>query len=173
MNSNIVLIGMMGCGKTTVGEIISEIGGLSFVDTDTLIESRVQMTVPQIFEKHGEPYFRALETEAAKQAGSHTNAVIATGGGMILSADNMKHLRGFVVYLRCEAWQLYERVGDDPNRPLLSGTFNKNFLENMLATREPLYKLYSNFIINAGEHKADELAKIILKEHALDKQRLE
>jgi len=124
------------------------------------------MTIPHIFEQYGESYFRSLEADAAHQAAAYINTVIATGGGIVLNPQNMALLgkSGFVVYLRCNLQQLYERTAKDHNRPLLNAAeerFAK--IEELLAKRDPLYVQYSDFILNADENSVDELSKTILE----------
>ena len=167
--NNIVLIGMMGCGKTSVGQVVSQYLKLPFIDTDTMIEDRTKMTIPHIFEQYGESYFRSVESEIARQAATCTNTVIATGGGIVKNPQNMALLgtSGFVVYLRCSPRQLYERTAEDHNRPLLNTAEKQEErltkLEELLANREPLYTQYSDFIIDAGEATVGELSNVILE----------
>ena len=164
--SNIVLIGMMGCGKTSVGKAISLKYGLPFIDTDKIIEDREKMTISQIFEQYGETHFRALEAEAAQLASNCVNTIIATGGGIILNSQNMTLLKatGFVVYLQCNPKKLYERTVGNNQRPLLNATEERlSKIKELLIIREPLYMKHSNFILNADEATAKDLADIIWK----------
>ena len=162
---NIILIGMMGSGKTSVGQAISQAANLVFIDTDTMIESRLKMTIPHIFAQYGEPYFRSLEADAAQQAATYTGTVIATGGGIVTNPQNMTILKasGFVIYLRCSVKQLYIRTEKDNNRPLLN-TPTERFtkLENLLSQREHLYMQYSDLILDTDKSTIDELSEIIL-----------
>ena len=161
-SANIVLIGMMGSGKTSLGFAISHSASMPFVDTDTLIKQKLNMAIPHIFEQYGESYFRSQETEIAHIAAAYSNTVIATGGGMVTRPENMAALgeNGFVVYLRCTANQLYERTAGDENRPLLG---ELEGLERLLAERATLYEKYSNFIIDAND--IPTLVEMILDEY--------
>ena len=163
---NIVLIGMMGCGKTVVGQAISRKVSMPFIDTDTMIETRLKMTIPHIFEQYGESYFRMIESEAAKEAASQAGVVIATGGGMVMNPQNMAVLgaTGFIIYLRCNHKQLYERTAGDKNRPL------SDKLEELLKLREPLYKSYSNFTIDSATTSINRLAEMIWDEYCGNKR---
>jgi len=163
---NIVLIGMMGCGKTTVGQAIAQLASMPFADTDIMIEDRLKMAIPHIFEQYGESYFRQRETEAADTASRYRGTVIATGGGMVINPKNMVLLggSGFVVYLRLELPKIVERTAGDENRPLAAR------LEELLAVREPLYTRYSNLIIDTGESDANQLAEMILYEYRSNKR---
>ena len=160
--SNIILVGMMGCGKSSVGQAISQRASMLFIDTDVMIEERLKMTIPHIFEQYGESYFRSLEAETAFQISTSTNTVIATGGGIIINPHNMTLLKasGFIVYLRCNPQQLYERTTGDRNRPL------QNRLEELLIQREPLYAKYSDLIIDSDKATVAGLSEMILNEYS-------
>ena len=99
--NNIVLIGMPGSGKSTVGKILAEKTGLSFVDLDAVIEETAKKSIPQIFSEDGEPAFRDLEQKCVEEVSAQSRQVIATGGGVILREANMKALsqNGLIVFL--------------------------------------------------------------------------
>ena len=158
--TNIVLIGMMGSGKTTVGKLIGQKSGMDFVDTDVLIENEAKVCISDIFKQFGEKYFRKCEAETAQKVAQHKNAVIATGGGMILNPKNMAFLSecGFVVYLKCEVSLLHQRLSGVSDRPLL------HKLDELLTQREALYEKYSNFTAD-GSIEPDRLAEMILHEY--------
>jgi len=162
---NIILIGMMGSGKTSIGKAISKTASLSFIDTDAMIENRLNMTIPQIFSQYGEAYFRSMEADAAQQAATCVNTVIATGGGMVTNPQSMTLLKasGFVVYLRCNPRLLYKRTAKDHNRPLLDTHMERlEKLENLLSQRGHLYTQYSDFILDTDESTINELTEMIL-----------
>ena len=132
---NIVLVGMPGSGKTTVGRLLAEKLGRTFVDLDTAVEEKTGMTVPEIFEKYGEKTFRAYESEAAEEYGRQKGLVVAGGGGIVLSARNRAALRqNGRVYLLERRIDLLATEG----RPL-SGSYAA--LREMAARRQPLYAL--------------------------------
>ncbi|MCL1987087.1 MAG: shikimate kinase [Firmicutes bacterium] len=167
---NIVLVGMMGSGKTSVGTAISSKHGMIFVDTDTVIEERSGMLISHIFELHGEAYFRELEAQAAKVVAGCKNAVIATGGGIILNAENMAILRkiGFVVYLQLEPLQLYNRLKTDNSRPLLANLDDSDkceTIQQIFEHRAPLYEKYSDFAINNSVIPISTVARMIFDEY--------
>ncbi|MCL2016066.1 MAG: shikimate kinase [Defluviitaleaceae bacterium] len=167
---NIILIGMMGSGKTSVGTAIGNKHGMIFVDTDTVIEERSGMLISQIFEEYGETYFRELEAQAAKVVAGCKNAVIATGGGIILNAKNMALLRkiGFVVYLQLEPQQLYNRLKTDTSRPLLANLSNRAKqakINEIFSRRAPLYQRYSDFAINNSVIPITKVARMIFNEY--------
>ena len=119
---HLVLVGLMGAGKSTVGPRCAKRLGRPFVDTDEVIASAAGMSVAELFAREGEPAFRALERDAVAEAGAAiVPSVIAVGGGAVVDAENRRLLReaGFVVWLRANPAQLAARVGDGRGRPLL------------------------------------------------------
>lgn len=141
---NIVLIGMPGCGKTTLGKIFAEKTGKKFTDLDKIIEEKAGMTIPEIFEKYGEQHFRDLESTAAAEAGKEKGQVIATGGGVILRPENMKALsqNGRVIFIQ----RPLEDLATD-GRPLSKDAVS---LKKMYGIRFPLYNKYSQLTITGG-----------------------
>ena len=109
---NIVLCGFMGCGKSTVGKKLSQMTQMEFVDMDGYIEKRAGMKIPDIFEKHGEDFFRDLEHEAAVELSQRGGYVVATGGGVVLSLSNRRFLRrsGVCVYMAAPVSVLRDRL---------------------------------------------------------------
>lgn len=117
---NVVLIGFMGCGKSTVGARLAEMLEFQFVDTDTLIEERAGKTIPEIFDECGEGGFRELESAALRSAAETTFQVISTGGGIVTVPENASLLKeaGFVVWLNASADAIAARViGSDTPPP--------------------------------------------------------
>lgn len=136
---NLVLIGMMGCGKSTCGRLLARRMDREFVDTDVLIEERQGRTISDIFAQEGEGYFRDLESAVAKELSQKSDLVIATGGGIILREENVAALRenGFVVWLNRPADQIFDRVSM-ADRPLAQDG-KAAFLERF-AQREAKYR---------------------------------
>lgn len=160
-NAHIILIGMMGSGKTTVGQAVSRAYGIPFTDTDALIEKRLNMTIPRIFEQYGESYFREQEAKAARIAVAESKAaVIATGGGIVTIPKTMALFKqsGFVVYLQLSLDDLQKRTANDQNRPLQSR------MEELLIKRRSLYTKYSDLILD-GAAPADKLSEMIWNEY--------
>jgi shikimate kinase len=134
-NLNLFLIGMMGTGKTTVGEILARRIGYYFFDTDVLIEQVSQKTIPEIFAMEGELGFREIESRVLAEISAYTKSVVATGGGIITQQQNWSYLHhGCVVWLDAPLDLIRERIATDENRPL------KANLEELLQLREPLYR---------------------------------
>lgn len=139
----IVLVGIMGCGKSSVGRRLSQALDLSFVDADTEIEAAANLTIPEIFEQHGEPYFRAGEQRVIARLLKSGPQVLATGGGAYMSAETRDEIRsaGIAVWLRAELGLIMNRVRRKPTRPLLNDPDPEAVLRRLLADREPLYAL--------------------------------
>lgn len=152
MYHNIVLIGMMGSGKSSVGHCISQQYGLPFIDTDTLIEAKIQMPIRDFFEKNGEPAFRKEETDCCHALRQYKHNVIATGGGIIVTKTNRDLLKklGLVIYLHASAEQLLLRLEKDQTRPLLNTPNKHAKIEELLLVRDPIYRETAHIIIDTN-----------------------
>ncbi|MFE4107212.1 shikimate kinase [Almyronema epifaneia] len=138
--TNLYLIGMMGTGKTTVGEIIAKKLGYRFVDTDALVEQATQQTIPDIFAKEGEAAFRQIETQVLSQVAPYTRLVVATGGGIVTQPQNWSYLHhGIVVWLDVPLALLQTRLKGDSQRPLLQKDNWIDQLQSLSQQRQPLY----------------------------------
>ncbi len=133
---NIVLIGMPGCGKSTVARHLGALTGRRVLDVDRLIEEKIGMDIPAFFAQHGEPAFRQVEAEVTAQAGSRSGCVIATGGGVVTVAENYAslHQNGIILFLHCEQGRLSAK-----NRPVTQ----RDGVEALLKKRLPLYRSWS------------------------------
>ena len=154
---HLVLVGMMGAGKSTIGAACAQRLGRRLVDTDEIVATLAGASVAEVFARDGEPAFRAFEASAVADAcAAPTPSVIAMGGGAVLDAANRRHMRdaGFVVWLQAPAAQLARRVGDGSGRPLLSGD-PAGSLERLAAVRQPAYEAAAHAMIDtAGLSKA-------------------
>lgn len=151
-DKNIVLIGYMGCGKSTVGRKTAKAMEYTFLDTDALIEKEEGMSISRLFEEKGEAYFRNKETEIIKRliAGEKGN-IIATGGGLPMAEENRSLLKelGTVIYLKAENETLIRRLSNDKVRPLLKNVNIKEKVETMLTIRGPVYEACADVILQA------------------------
>ena len=149
MAKNIVLIGIMGSGKTTLGKIIAEKTGMEFIDTDEMVIQRVGKQIGEIFEEHGEAYFRDIEAEIVEEVSKKENCVISTGGGVVLRDENVDSLKrtGVMFFLTASPMTLWERVKGDKLRPLLKGDNVIGVLKRVLTARLPLYE-QADYTIN-------------------------
>lgn len=141
MYDNVVLIGFMGTGKTSVGRILARRLGWTFVDTDEHVERTSGLTISQIFAEQGEESFRRLETQALKELLAHRDRVVSTGGGAVLKEENRSIMMrsGLVAALQAKESVIVERVRKDANRPLLQGEVEER-VRTLMAARRPLYE---------------------------------
>ena len=163
-DDNLILVGMMGAGKTTVGRLLARRLKRPFYDSDEEIERRCGVRIPVIFEIEGEAGFRARERQVIDELCALQGSVIATGGGAVLSADNRRRLSagGVVVYLHARTGHLWNRVRHDRNRPLLATPDPQGRLETLYAERDPLYREVARLVIDTGRQSVQTLAKDLL-----------
>ena len=137
----IFLLGMMGTGKSTIGRSLANKLGFDFIDSDNWIEESLKMKIPQIFEKKGEDYFRSLEKNFILKELPSGNYIIACGGGLCIPPGMMDLLKkeGITICLTASADQIFQRIGSDPNRPLLEGSKTTKQIEDILAKRKETY----------------------------------
>lgn len=145
------LCGFMGCGKSTIGKSLAQLMRMQFIDLDDYIVEQIGMTIPDIFARHSEEYFRSLESKYIKEL-TGENAVIATGGGALINADNAAFARkgGLVIFLDAQFNTCYMRIRGDENRPLVMSK-NLQELEELFSMRRDLYIANSDIIIDADE----------------------
>ena len=166
MMKNIVLIGFMGSGKTTVGKSLEEKTDMTFVDTDELIEAYEGCKISEIFADKGEAYFRRLENETLKELLESTdNKVISTGGGIITNQDNIPLLKqlGKVYYLKIKPETVVKRLEGDKTRPLLMGENKLVKVEQLMSGRKELYEMAADKTIDTDYLSVNEIVDIILE----------
>jgi shikimate kinase len=169
---NVFLIGMMGSGKTTVGEILAQQLNYRFFDTDVLIEKVAQQTINEIFSTQGEDTFRELETQVLAGISSYTQSAIATGGGIILRTKNWSYLHhGLIVWLDTPVEVLIERLAEDNTRPLLQYTNPAQKLHSLLEQRRSLYAQADLHIVTGTETPEDIAHRIIKQIPTILKQK--
>lgn len=161
---NIVLCGMMGVGKSTVGIKIAEITGRRWFDTDTMISDR-HGRISDIFEYYGEAHFRALETEVVRELSGQDGLVISTGGGLVLKHENTELIKekGKVFFLRASFETLITRVRADETRPLLKDTGKTaERLALLLAERTPVYEHVADYTVDTDGKTPLEVAREVV-----------
>jgi shikimate kinase len=165
---NVILVGFMGTGKTTVGRVLAEKLDWPLVDMDMVIEQRAGMTIPDIFASEGEDYFRGTESSVLADLLKGSRQVISTGGGSVLAEANRKLMLagGPVVALSASAETIMERVGHDPHRPLLQGG-PEDRIRLLLQQRKHAYD-FAHLRIETDGLDADRIAEIVLRELKLD-----
>ncbi|MGI8604365.1 MAG: shikimate kinase [Verrucomicrobiales bacterium] len=157
---NLVLIGFMGCGKTTVGQRAAEKLTWEFADTDSLIIEQAGRAIPEIFAAEGESGFRARESAVLKSLADGKSRVIATGGGIVTEARNNEVLRqlGFVVWLNASEEAIFDRVSRNKNRPLLQTADPRQTMRDLLKLRRPIYAKLAHLVVETAGLEADEIA---------------
>ena len=162
---NILLIGFMGCGKTTVANALHDAYGMDIIDTDALIADREGMSISDIFAQKGEEYFRNLETQLLIELQGVENTVISCGGGMALREVNVAEMKkaGRVVLLTASPETIYERVKDDHSRPLLENNKSVEFIADMLEARGPKYRAAADIVVATDGRTAEEICREICR----------
>jgi shikimate kinase len=164
--THLVLVGMMGTGKSTVGRIVAERLGVAFHDTDDLVEQRAGRSVRELFREEGEDAFRRLETEVLVDAlAAEEPAVVAAAGGVVLRPENRAALAAAdarVVWLCAEPETLLERVRNGMHRPLLDDD-PEGTLRRMHADREPLYREVADAIVSVDHRSIHEVVEAVLR----------
>ena len=168
---NIVLVGFMGTGKTSVGQRLARRLGMTYVDTDDIIEQTAGRRITDIFNQHGELYFRELESDAVRKVSRLDNHVISTGGGVVLRAENLEFLKrnGVVFCLMATSEEIWARVKHETHRPLLKAPNPVKKIHEMLKDREAYYALADCMIRTDGvpiERVADKIIEVF--RHAID-----
>lgn len=160
---NLYLVGLMGAGKTTVGRLLARHYGCAFYDSDHEIEARTGVKIPVIFEIEGETGFRKREEAAIAELTSLSGIVLATGGGVVLSAANRDRLKenGVVIYLRGTPEHLHERTRHDRNRPLLQTENPLARLRQLFSQRDPLYREVADIVMDTGRQGVAGMARVL------------
>lgn len=163
---NIILIGFMGCGKTTVGLKLSYRLRRTVIDTDKEIEREEQRNISDIFATDGEAYFRDRETACLQRlTGSASNQIISVGGGLPLREENREllHKLGQVFYLCAKGETIYERLKGDTTRPLLQGDDPLKKIHTLLKERDPYYRAAADVVITVDDKNFSEILDDIEK----------
>jgi len=162
---NIILIGPMGSGKTTVGKQLAKRTRMDFIDSDHLIEDRCGVSISTIFDIEGEEGFRKRETKMLQELCDRTNMVLATGGGAITSEENRILLRksGYVVYLQTSIKTQIARTQKTRNRPLLENVDAQEKLTKLMEERGKLYEQEADLVVKSGERVVSKVVEEILQ----------
>ncbi|MDB9304008.1 shikimate kinase [Nodularia spumigena] len=161
---NLYLIGMMGAGKTTVGQLLAKHLGYGFLDTDSVITQSAGRSINELFAEEGEAAFRQLESDVLAQVCAYTRLTIATGGGIILRTENWSYLHhGLVVWLDVPVELLYTRLAEDTTRPLLQDADPQGKLRSLLEQRTPLYSQADLKITVREEETPEDIANRVIE----------
>lgn len=165
MKNNLILIGYMGCGKTTLGKKISFRERIALLDTDKMIEQKQNREISVIFDEEGEAAFRQMETDCLKEMLEYSDRyVISVGGGLPLKAENRELLKelGTVVYLRARPETIYARLKNDTTRPLLRGEDPESKIWSMIKARGPVYEEAADAVVDVDEKSYETIIGEIL-----------
>lgn len=155
---------MMGAGKSAVGRCLAPRSGLTCVETDHLVAAKFGISIAEIFSKWGEDKFREAETQSLRDLAMSNAAVIVTGGGIVLRAENIDLLKqlGTIVWLDADEEKLFERASRSSERPLLQTENPRRTFSELLRTRQPLYAKAADFRVETSSLTQDEIAEKIL-----------
>ena len=164
MKNNIILVGMMGAGKTYIGKALKEkLSSMTFIDVDEYIEKKQNMKISNIFEQFGESYFRNLETQSINEITLQDNQIISLGGGAFEREENRNILNdnGYTIYLKASAKTLFNRIKNETHRPLLQQGFGVERIEQILNQREHNYLKALITVETENKTKADITDEIL------------
>ncbi|MCU0550460.1 MAG: shikimate kinase [Leptolyngbya sp. Prado105] len=166
---SVFLIGMMGVGKTTVGQLLAQRLNYEFLDTDEFIEQATGQSVSTIFAESGESIFRQLETATLAQVSARLRKVVATGGGIVVTPDNWSYLRhGVIIWLDLPVEQIQKRLRNDTTRPLLQQQDLAERLTQLLSERRSRYAQADIHILIQPDETPDQITERVLSAIALE-----
>lgn len=160
---NLILVGLMGAGKTSIGRLVATHLGIPFVDADAEIERVSRMSITELFSAYGEPEFRSLETRVIKRLLKGGPRVVSTGGGAFINDRTRWHIKrkGLSIWLKADLDVLWDRVNKRDTRPLLKTEDPKGTLENLMNARYPIYSEADLTVMSRDVHK-DVIAREVL-----------
>lgn len=161
---SIFLVGMMGAGKSTVGARLARRLEREFIDVDRELEARLGVDIPTVFDLEGEDGFRRRESQLVCELSHRTGLVVATGGGVVLRAENRAALatRGLVIYLKADPGDLWQRLRRDRHRPLLRTDDPRQRVRELVEQRDPLYQDVADHVVGTGRQPADHAVESII-----------
>lgn len=160
---NIILVGFMGTGKSVAGKQLASKLDRNFIELDDMIEAKAKMSIKDIFEKKGEPYFRQVEKEVVKEAAKRENVIISAGGGAVIDEENFKNLKnsGIIICLKASPNIILKRTKNLKTRPLLNVPDPKKQIEELLSKRESYYNK-ADFSINTDNLTIEQVAARVI-----------
>ena len=165
-NRNIFLIGFMGSGKSTIARLIAKETQKELIEMDETIETEEGCSINQIFQVHGEVYFRDLESQLVERIAKKGGSIVSCGGGAVLREENVLKMRenGIIVYLSATPETIYKRVRHSTHRPLLNGNMNVEYITQLMEKRLPMYESAADLVIDVNDkEKLDIVSEILQK----------
>lgn len=164
MEQNIFLIGFMGVGKSTVAGQLEKTLKMERIEMDALIEKQSGMAISEIFEKHGEDYFRRLESELLIDLQKKKRQIVSCGGGIVLRAENAEYMKksGRVIWLTASPETIFERVKDSTERPILNNNMNVEFIESLYEKRKEKYQEAADITVKTDGKNAKQICEEII-----------
>ena len=161
---NIVLVGMMGAGKTTIGELLATKLNRELKDIDRVIEQEQKKSIIEIFTDDGEEVFRKLESETIEKFSNMSDLIISTGGGALEKANNLSNLQknGIIIYLKADIEELFKRVKNETQRPLLKEQDPLEVIKKLIKKREKFY-LMADITIITDNKSPEKITEEIIK----------
>jgi shikimate kinase len=166
MVSKIILVGMMGAGKTTIGKLLSNKLGFDFIDLDKIIEEKSGVKINTIFEIEGEAGFRDRELQVLSDSIEKDQVIISTGGGIVTNEKSKARLiknNALIIYLKANLQTLFNRLKNDNSRPILNVDNKEQVIKKILEEREPLYQELSDMVVDTSHMKSIDVVKFIMK----------
>ena len=162
---NIVLIGFMGAGKTSVASCLAEQFAIPVIETDQEIVKREGMSIPEIFKTRGETYFRDRESDVFRDVKEGMQMIISAGGGAVLRDENVKNMKenGIIVLLTASPAAILARVRDSKDRPLLNGNMNEDYISSLMEKRRKRYEEVADLVIDTTEKTVQEVCEAIVR----------
>ena len=162
---NIVLIGFMGSGKSTISRALSKVFAMDVIEMDQVIADREGMSISEIFEVHGEEYFRNLETELLRELQNRKGVVISCGGGVPMREENVVEMKknGKVILLTASPETILDRVKNNHDRPLLENNKNVDFISDLMEKRRSKYEAAADIVIQTDGKSAFEICEEIIQ----------
>ena len=164
-DQNIFLIGFMGAGKSTISSALQKIFDMEVIEMDQIIAERNGMSISEIFDTYGEPYFRNEETKLLVDIQSKKNVIVSCGGGVPMREVNVEAMRksGKIILLSAKPETILERVKESHDRPLLENNKNVEFIADLMQQRHPKYEAAADFVIETDGKSAIEICEEIIK----------
>ena len=166
MVSKIILVGMMGAGKTTIGKLLSDKLGYDFIDLDKIIEEKSGVKINTIFEIEGEAGFRDRELQVLSDSIEKDKVIISTGGGIVTNEKSRSHLikhNALIVYLKANLQTLCNRLKNDNSRPILNVENKEQVIARIIEEREPFYQDLADIDVDTSHMKSIDVVKFIIK----------